>query len=597
MTRKILQQISSSRWAVIGILAVAVFAVYWPLITADYISYDDNEQVSHNQDITQLSWQSANKIFHSYYVGMYQPLTTLSYNLEYRLFGSEAPMYHFDNILLHLLVVLLVFKLSLLLFKDRKTALVTALLFALWPTQVETVAWISTRSNLLSALLGLCSIFAYLHFRRLKSYPAYVLSLLLFLAACLAKSSMVVLPFILLILDWHLDADWRKKWLNKIPYLLLAVAIGLAAIMARRSIGAMNGYHFNIWQEIALVGTGFNWQILKLIWPFNQSLIYERGNSGGQLPIFFYIGIALPLFLALLPCLYRKLRRNFLFYLLWFSFLILPSLQILPYSTTFGADRYNYLACLALLWPLALGWSWLHRRKPNLANAALALVILAIAWSSTIYSYSWRNTVTLWDYSLKNSPGSSSIWVNRGIDMVDKDWKTSLVDIEIGLTLNPYNEYAYNARGNLRQDKLHDYKGAINDFSAATQIDSRSARFFYNLGHAYRQLNNWPEAIKAFNSAEQNLKGSSLERDLPYNILINRAYVNYQAKDFKACLQDASAYLALTPDSKEEAYYLKGLAELNLRINSGCTDLKQAADLKHREAAKLYRQYCQKPKK
>ncbi|MEI6378242.1 MAG: tetratricopeptide repeat protein [Candidatus Falkowbacteria bacterium] len=596
MPNKFLDKICANRWAIIALAAITIAAVFWPLANADFLHYDDPEQLFQNQDIRALNPQSIDKIFHSFYVGMYQPLTTLGYAIEYRLFGLNPRWFHIDNLLLHLLAALLVIKLSLLIFKDRRTALAAGLLFALWPTQVEAVAWLSARSTLLSACLALASIITYLYYRQKNRLAYLIISVTLFGLGCLAKSSVVILPALLLLLDWRLGADWKKRWPAIVPYVLLAGVATIAAILGRQSVGIFHSENFYLWQRIILIASAYAWQLYRLVWPFNQSLIYERPSGLAGFSVIIWAGAVLPLLIGALLALSGKIRKAGLFYCLWFFLLLLPSLQIIPFTLLLGADRYNYLACLALIWPLALLWRRLASRTALGAIAALLAILIIIGWSSCLYAFSWRSSVSLWDYSIDNFPSSGSSWVNRGLDRIDTDWRRSLADFEMALKIDPINPAAYNARGIIRLDKLHNYQAAVDDFNLAISYNHYRARYYYNLGRAFRQLNAWPEALKAFTRAQEQYIGLANEQDLPANILLNRAYIHYQLKNYKACVQDTSDYLILAPDNNE-AFYYKGLAELNLKNPAGCPDLKRAMELGHQEAVKIYHQYCQKAPK
>jgi len=131
-----------------------------------FTNWDDDRHITGNPDIRDLSLQSLGKMFSSFYVSLYQPLTSLGFAVEYRLAGLDPRVYHTVNVLLHLVNILLVYVLVRSLSQNAGIALATAALFAVHPLQVEATAWASSLSIVLSSLLYLVTLIAYVAYAR-----------------------------------------------------------------------------------------------------------------------------------------------------------------------------------------------------------------------------------------------------------------------------------------------------------------------------------------------------------------------------------------------------------------------------------------------
>jgi len=177
--------------------------IYFKSVNFEFINWDDDRNVYENPDIRSLSSQNIQKIFRTAYLNMYQPLTTLSYAVEYKIKGANPHIYHLHNLILHLLNTLLVFIFVFLLIRHSLVSALVAFLFALHPMHVESVAWITERKDVLYSFNYLLSLIAYiLYLRKNRSVIWYILSLVFFLFSLLSKSAAITLPLILFLIDF-----------------------------------------------------------------------------------------------------------------------------------------------------------------------------------------------------------------------------------------------------------------------------------------------------------------------------------------------------------------------------------------------------------
>ena len=322
----------------------------------------------------------------------YYPLLYTSYWVQQRLWGDSPTGYHLINLLLHIGCVVLVLK--ILRFLRIPGAELAAIIFALHPVNVETVAWIAERKNMLSGLFGLAATLFYLKFdesrdlevpsrdsstsfhsarndKTHRSKRTYVLAIGLFLLGLLSKTAIVTLPLAwLVILWWKRGAiSWRRDVLPSIPFFFLSAAAG-SVTRWFENIGI--GYKtrildLSLLDRCLIAGRAFWFQLGKLFWPSNLTFVYPRWDINAEVwwQYLFPIGV-----LALLVLLWtlRRWSRAPLASVLFYILLLLPSLGFLNiyfFIYSFVADHWQYLACLGIITPCASGITLLAGRKEN----------------------------------------------------------------------------------------------------------------------------------------------------------------------------------------------------------------------------------------
>ena len=219
------------------LLAYIIVLAFYPSITANFINLDDSVMVTENPYITSLSFDNIKHIFSSSHYKLYHPLVTLSYALEYFVCGLDPYLYHVDNIFLHLFNTLLIFFIIKILSKSFFVSYLTALLFAIHPVCVESVAWISSRKDNLYAFFFLLSILSYLKADDNKQKNIFFLgSVFLFLCSCLSKPSAVTLPAILVLIDFFRNKLSLKRIKNYIPFVLVSIVFVCIAVLSHYSV-------------------------------------------------------------------------------------------------------------------------------------------------------------------------------------------------------------------------------------------------------------------------------------------------------------------------------------------------------------------------
>ncbi len=367
----------------------------------------------------------------------YWPATNTSFWIEWRLWGMNSTGYHVTNLILHIVETLLIW--VILRKMSIPGAFLTALLFAVHPVNVESVAWIASRKNITAMLFLLLSILWYLKaeistaivrlapapfhgepwdldkipspLSPLPSPPWYWLSLAAFMLAMLSKASAVVLPVLLLGILWWLRSLTRRDLLRIAPFFLLAVVLTGVNIWFQT-----HGEHIEIrnagFAERLLGAGGVPWFYLyKALLPIDLVFIYppwhiEVGNLLWWLPLLAALIVTAVLWR------YRKgWSRPLLFAWGFFCVSLLPVLGFtdvgfMKYSLV--ADHYQHIAIIGVIALAAAGWSSWHERARNTAH--LAPTAVAIAAMGALTFLTWRqseiyyNAIGLYQATLQKNP-------------------------------------------------------------------------------------------------------------------------------------------------------------------------------------------------
>ena len=245
-------------------LVVLVLWAFWPSVGNDFVNLDDPVYVSENVHVLGgLTWPGVGWAFTNFDAGFWHPLTWLSLMLDCQMFGLRAGGYHLVSLLLHATTTLVLFLAFRQLTGATWRSAAIAVLFALHPVHVESVAWVSDRKDVLAALFWALALLTYAHYARRRSLNPdfrsltsifYWLSLFLFACGLMSKTMVVTLPLILLLLDWWPLRRFQRSTLNpepsptrqsltlfleKLPFFVAAFVCGLLTLHAEKGVGAL----------------------------------------------------------------------------------------------------------------------------------------------------------------------------------------------------------------------------------------------------------------------------------------------------------------------------------------------------------------------
>jgi len=404
--------------AIQALAAVAVFAaaILINLQTLHYgfLSWDDPTYVIDNPWIRGLSRENLVTVFTKPYYANYLPLHLVSYMVDYNFWGLNPFGYHLQSVLLNGVNAILALLVTRRLFGNFLLAFLAALLFAVHPSHVEAVAWVSIRKDLLSTAFLLLSVLFYDRATGSRSLGrgAYAASVGFFTLGLLSKVSIVALPLFLLLLDWfprggRRRIPWKAAIANKIPYALIGLV--LVRINALAQVKTKAAYAHDPLQYLMVKGHAV-WKYLVLLTGLPEGRpIYDTPQFAlGP----FVVALNLAGILALPAVIWIAHRRQWRILGLttgWMLALLIPALAF-PLMT-YMADRYLYAPSIGFCWLLAAGIVAVSRRAGS-ARTRAGVVALLTALPLTLFAYRtieynrvWAGSEPLWTYGIPRSKG------------------------------------------------------------------------------------------------------------------------------------------------------------------------------------------------
>ena len=365
-------------------LALAVLAVYAPVRSFPFVVYDDKAYVSENPAVLGgLSREGVIWAFTHSEQGNYVPLTWLSHMLDVELFGLDAGRHHTVNALLHLLTALLLFEALRRMTGAPAPSAFVALLFAVHPTHVESVAWVAERRDTLSAFFWMLTLLAYAGYagpgrRRGLRYAAVLAA---FGLGLLAKPMLVTLPFVLLLLDfWPLrraSEGIGRLVLEKVPLLALAGLTSAAAVWTQGAVGAMATLEqLPLAARVANALLSYAAYLGKTLWPVDLAVFYPYALEMPLAKTAAALGLLVALSAAAL--LQWRSRPYLAVGWLWYLGTLLPVIGIVQIGSQSMADRYTYLPTIGIAIAIAWGAADLASGRPRARRALAAAAALAL---------------------------------------------------------------------------------------------------------------------------------------------------------------------------------------------------------------------------
>ncbi len=559
ITSEALKPPANGRERFFPLLAILLpFILFFPSVFGTFLNWDDSLYVLNNPMVQQFSYEQIRTIFTTSFDGHYHPLLLLSFAIDHLIAGNNAWYFHLINVLLHAASTLLVYRLVLRLNQRPGVALLTALFWSMHPLMVESVAWITARKDVLYGFFFLLSLLMYLRYLDQPSRKHLLLSLLFFLLSAASKEQAAFLAPSLLAVDYLRKRDLRKAsvWLEKIPFFLIALAFGLAAIWAQSQTGylkPLSGEAVSFGNRLLLGCSGLLMYLLKWIAPLNLSAYYPYPFDALQpAPALFWLTtLCIPALLFLLIWLPRK-SRNMTFGLWFFLlniFVMLRLLQANP-GDFYIAERYMYIAGFGLAFALATGLSALVAETAKYSRLLLPLVfILILTFSGLAYARTlvWRDSMSLLNNTLAQFPKAYTALNCRGdLYLEQGNVPAALNDFDQAVRLNAYNDRAFANRGRARA-MAGNLPAALEDLNRAVALAPREAANYINRGIA-RDLSGDPEG--AFADMNTALR---LQPNVP-DAWAGRARISSHRGNYEDALRDYQRALQLNPSNG--AYYV-----------------------------------------
>ena len=490
------------RAAIALALAVATLAVYAPTVRHGFVDYDDDVYVFRNPHVLAgLTAESVAWAFTTMEVSYWHPLTWISHMLDCQIFGLRPAGHHLTSLALHTAnVVLLFVVLAHLTGGVWRSALVAAL-FGLHPLNVESVAWVAERKNVLFAFFWILTLGAYGWYVR-RPGPARYLAMAAGTAlALMSKPMAVTLPFVLLLLDfWPLARMSRpafvRLFMEKLPLILLAALSSAAAIQAQLQVGAVVAVDaLPPGERLANAVVSYLAYIGKLVWPARLGVFYPHRES--SLPTAQVVAIGTVLVLVTAAALRAARRAPYLAVgWLWYLGTLLPVIGIVQVGTQAMADRYAYVPAIGLFIAVAWGVAALAARRPaprGLAVAA-AVILVALAARTLVQIRAWRDSASLFAATIAAVPDSWVAHYNLGNAWMAAG-RTAEAEAEFSETvrLRPRFARGHNNLGDAL-DALGRHERAIAAYQEAIRVNPDLVEAYNNLGTSLAALGRLQEA-------------------------------------------------------------------------------------------------------
>ncbi|MEM7305565.1 MAG: hypothetical protein AAF682_02790 [Planctomycetota bacterium] len=529
-------------------LVASVLVVFQPAFGAGFVNWDDNLIVTGNPHYRGLSGSHLRWMLTSLYGGHWEPLTWLSLALDHRFHGMEPRGYHATNVALHAGCAVLVFALVRVLFPalGRGGAGIAAAFFALHPLRVESVAWVTERRDVLSALLFLATTLLWARATRGGRWPWLAASYAAFALALMAKAAGLAWPLVFLVVDVLAErpreVGMRRVVLEKVPYVALAVAAVLPALEALDRFGAteMAGA-LDPGQRAAQALYGLYFYPAHTLVPVGLSPLYLLDLRLSPLePRYLGAALAVVAVTATLVALRRRLRVGLAAWLCYGA-LILPFLGLSSNGIHLVADRYSYVGCLPFA-VLVGGGAALGLRAAPLRTAAVALLVLAGLGAGTFrQTRVWNDSLSLWNRAVEVEPENYVALNKRGLTRLElRDREGAIADFSAAVTARPKYASAYLNRGIAQVSSAPG--AALADFDRAIELRAKDPAAFTNRGALRIQRGDYAGAVEDLTEALRLAPG------VP-TTLLNRGLAHLSLSNGRAALADFEGALRAAPPS------------------------------------------------
>lgn len=577
---------AASLWSVSALgllLVVGTLFLYGPVAQHDFINYDDHEYVTKNPHVTEgLSWQTVQWSLTATEQWNWHPLTWISHAIDCELFGLNASYHHVTSVVLHSFAALVLFFFLLNATSAAEPSFVVAALFAWHPLNVESVAWVAERKNVLSTFFFFLTLLAYCRHVRRPRLGSLVVVVLAFVLALASKPMAVSLPFVLLLLDyWPLRRmeGWTKAdassnipqqppsrlVLEKAPLFALAAASCAVTVWAQSRGAVQNLVKFPLVTRFENALYSYILYICKTFWPARLALFYP--HPGIFLPAWKpALGGLLLCAISVAVWIQRTARPYLLVGWLWFLVTLVPVIGIVQVGKQGMADRYAYQPVIGLFLMIVwLAFDFLKRATPLSASRWLLLMfapaLLALLVVASRQLGYWKNSVNLWTHTLAVTNSNLLAETKLAYALLDQG----------------------------------DTEEAMSHFINAERIDPNDLLARLNLGVFYSRKGRLKEGIQELEAVVRLTDGRALsteDRGYRSSALIDLAFADVLSQQFDQALSNLEALDRFDPSAVDRTIrnVQDSLANTPVEANYLNLSLLLRVRGKNQEAASLLRQ-------
>ena len=551
-------------------IAITTLAVYWQVGNHEFISFDDGRYVSENPKVQAgVSLENIGWAFGFTGISYWHPLTWLSHMLDCQLFGLNSGRHHMMNLMFHLANSLMLFYVFRRMTGDPWKSAFIAVLFGVHPINVESVAWVAERKNVLSTFFWMLTLISYSFYTTKPRLGRYVPTLLLFALGLLAKPAIVALPFVLLLLDyWPLNrfgleslmggsrrpsrADIKTWFQNsnifrivveKIPFFVLAGgAIVLASLSTQHHDIVVSTHEVPVHLRLANGLVSYLVYLGKLFWPQKLAVFYPYPN---EIPIWLTVAAGIWCISVSIIVMRWSVRLPYLF-VGWFWYLgtLVPHIGLMQAGLWPAlADRWAYIPgigiCTMVAWgiPKIIAGGQSGKYTIAVVTAVIVCLLTALTWKQVGY---WQNNITLYQHAIDVTQDNDVVHNNLGAAFyygarVDR----AIYHFVEALKIQP--GYAA-AHSNLNKalGARSDINGAIEKMQKLLKIYPDIPALHYNLGNLYRENGQFDNAVLQYREALAH-------QPVFIQALNNLAGIYIIKKDYSTAIQLLQQIAALQP--------------------------------------------------
>ncbi len=493
------------------ILAV-VLILYSPVIGYPFVNYDDNNYVtenSHIQDgltLTTVTWAFASTEHSNWH-----PLTWMSHALDCEVFGLQPYGHHLTSVVLHALNSMLLFLLAFYGTRRKGPSLVLALLFAVHPINVESVAWVAERKNVLSTLFFLLTLGGYGWYVRKPNLGRYLLVVIFFACGLMSKPMLVTLPFILLLLDyWPLERIEGKTLssllIEKLPLFVLS---GVDSVITFKAQHAGHAFHAATQFPVAIrledAILAYVLYLEKALWPSHLAVFYPHPGASVSFRVIAASGLVLATITSL--TLAFRSRKYLLTGWLWFLGTLVPVIGLVQVGDQGMADRYAYVPFIGVF----LMFTWMAaeffelQRTSRTVDAVVPIgVLLALSLTTNRQIRNWSSDMKLWTHTLAVTTPNAFAHRHVGMAlMLSNDTDDALLHLREAVAISPTDPMNYVDLG-LCLQKDHQLDAAADQYKKAIGVTANAEQLavdYTDLGSVYEQAGNYPGAVEQYKKA------------------------------------------------------------------------------------------------
>ncbi|MDM8554372.1 tetratricopeptide repeat protein [Desulfococcaceae bacterium HSG7] len=501
-------------------IIISTMTVYWQVRNYAFV-FDDDLYVAENPHVLSgLCLKNIVWSFTAIHSANWHPLTWLSHAADITLWGLNPGAHHVTNIFFHIINALLLFYIFKGLTDDLYQSGFVAMLFALHPLHVESVAWVAERKDLLCALFWILTIHSYIRYVKYPCVKRYLPVFIFYTLSLLSKPMAVTLPFVLLLLDyWPLNRlDYKKPEqlktgflpityvhliYEKLPLFALTLCSSIITYFAQQSGGAvvsLNAISFGIRIQNALVS--YNSYVSKLFWPYPLAVLYPHEGMPSVLSI--VSACILLIFTSFFVIRLMKHHPYLLVGWLWFIGTLIPVIGIVQVGLQSMADRYSYLPSIGLSIMIAWGVpellkKWRYKKQGIITILAISFTLMMwLTWKQVQH---WKDSITLFQHAINVTADNELAHYNLGLALSERGRHVeALYHHNAVLRLKPDNVNALNNAG-IDFEELGMPDKAIQQYARILELKPQNIPAYVNMGNVMITKGKIDEAIVYYHKA------------------------------------------------------------------------------------------------